>query len=215
LNSLLQCLVGLLRLWNTNLGISGRLIIASASASDTSSVGGIRFPGAEPNDSPVALTSGGSGFWRWITVMRSLGESIVCRGNGMGQSLVEHSDDRIAGVRRFPERSSGSSPSAPSSARRCCHRKPSLTDPAVVRRSRNWGYTQRNIHDLVNFVSEGLTDQRVALEKGPFDHPQLFVPNGTNDVTPGEDNFLEVQAVGRRGRATPIGTFLNLQPQTP
>jgi cytochrome c peroxidase len=75
--------------------------------------------------------------------------------------------------------------------------------------------SQRNIHDLVDFVSEGLTDQRVALERGPFDHPQLFVPNGTTDVTPGEDNFMEIPAVGQRGRAGPIGTFLNLQPQTP
>lgn len=74
---------------------------------------------------------------------------------------------------------------------------------------------QRNIHDLVDFVSEGLTDRRVALEQGPFDHPQLFVPNGTANVTPGLDNFLEIQAVGRRGRGTPVGTFLNLQPQTP
>ena len=40
---------------------------------------------------------------------------------------------------------------------------------------------QRNIQDLVNFVSQGLTDERVALEKGPFDHPQLLVPNGSPD----------------------------------
>ena len=44
---------------------------------------------------------------------------------------------------------------------------------------------QRNMHDLIDFVSEGLTDARVALEKAPFDHPQLFVPNGTADATPG------------------------------
>ncbi len=75
--------------------------------------------------------------------------------------------------------------------------------------------SKRNIEDLVNFVSEGLTDQRVAQEKGPFDHPQLFVPNGTGDLTPGVDSFLEVQAVGRRGRSTSVGTFLNLDPQTP
>jgi cytochrome c peroxidase len=75
--------------------------------------------------------------------------------------------------------------------------------------------SQRNVHDLIDFVSEGLTDERVAYEKGPFDHPQIFVPNGTADATPGEDDLLEVKAVGRRGRATPIGTFLNLNPQTP
>lgn len=74
---------------------------------------------------------------------------------------------------------------------------------------------QRNMHDLIDFVSEGLTDARVALEKAPFDHPQLFVPNGTADATPGQDDLLEVPAVGQGGRAAPIGTFLNLQPQTP
>ena len=71
------------------------------------------------------------------------------------------------------------------------------------------------MHDLIDFVSEGLTDARVALEKAPFDHPQLFVPNGTADATPGQDDLLEVPAVGQGGRAAPIGTFLNLQPQTP
>ena len=74
---------------------------------------------------------------------------------------------------------------------------------------------QQSVHDLVNFVSEGLTDQRVALEKEPFDHPQLFVPNGTQDITPGQDEFVEVRAVGRRGVPKSVGTFLNLNPQDP
>jgi hypothetical protein len=74
---------------------------------------------------------------------------------------------------------------------------------------------KRNVEDLVSFVSEGLTDPRVAREKGPFDHPQLFVPNGTRDLMPGQDSFVEIQAVGRRGRPTTIGTFLSLDPQTP
>jgi cytochrome c peroxidase len=73
--------------------------------------------------------------------------------------------------------------------------------------------SRQNMHDLIDFVAEGLTDPRVAYEKAPFDHPQLFVPNGTRLVTPNRDEFLEVQAVGRRGRAKPIDTFLNLDPQ--
>lgn len=74
---------------------------------------------------------------------------------------------------------------------------------------------KRKMENLIAFVSEGLTDQRVAYERKPFDHPQLFVPNGTREITPAEDSFLEIPAVGQNGRATPIGTFLNLDPQTP
>jgi hypothetical protein len=63
-------------------------------------------------------------------------------------------------------------------------------------------------------VAEGLADRRVALEQAPFDHPQLFVPNGARRGSPNDDDLLEVQAVGREGRARPIDTFLSLQPQT-
>jgi hypothetical protein len=69
------------------------------------------------------------------------------------------------------------------------------------------------MHDLIDFVAEGLADRRVALEQAPFDHPQLFVPNGARHGSPNDD-LLEVQAVGRQGRARPIDTFLSLQPQT-
>lgn len=74
---------------------------------------------------------------------------------------------------------------------------------------------RQNIRDLVNFVSHGLTDERVTLEKAPFDHPQLFVPNGSFDNNPAIDRLQEVPAVGRDGRATPIATFLELDPQAP
>jgi cytochrome c peroxidase len=72
---------------------------------------------------------------------------------------------------------------------------------------------EQNIQDLVNFVSHGLTDQRVVMEKGPFDHPQIFVPNGSPNGKPQEDLMLEIPAVGKNGRTKPISTFLGLDPQ--
>ena len=72
---------------------------------------------------------------------------------------------------------------------------------------------QENVQALVDFLAEGLTDQRVAFEKAPFDHPQLFIPNG-QDIN-GQDVMEELPAVGQNGRATPIPTFLNLDPQQP
>ncbi len=68
---------------------------------------------------------------------------------------------------------------------------------------------------LVAFL-KGLTDDRVRYEKAPFDHPQLFVPNGhpgnekfvTNDGTgKATDSFLEIPAVGRNGGSA-IRNFL-------
>jgi hypothetical protein len=74
---------------------------------------------------------------------------------------------------------------------------------------------RENIHDLVAFVAHGLLDERVPCEKAPFDHPQLFVPNGSPDNQPGADTMLEIPAVGEAGRSTPISTFLDLDPQYP
>ncbi|MEH1982305.1 MAG: cytochrome c peroxidase [Nostoc sp.] len=60
---------------------------------------------------------------------------------------------------------------------------------------------------LVAFL-KGLTDERVRYDKAPFDHPQLFVPNGhpgnsthvTNDGTgKATDSLLEIPAVGWNG----------------
>lgn len=61
-----------------------------------------------------------------------------------------------------------------------------------------------------------LTDERVRLQKSPFDHPQLFIPNGhPGDATQkttqafgiATDQFLEIPAVGRDG-GTPFTRFL-------
>jgi cytochrome c peroxidase len=61
--------------------------------------------------------------------------------------------------------------------------------------------------DLVQFL-KALTDPRVRMEKAPFDHPQLFIPNGhqgnqfavVDDGTgQGKDTFRELPAVGAGG----------------
>jgi cytochrome c peroxidase len=66
---------------------------------------------------------------------------------------------------------------------------------------------------LVAFLLS-LTDERVRLQQAPFDHPQLFVPDG--DSTPGTDNRIEIPAVGKTGSAMPFNRFLsNLSPFDP
>jgi cytochrome c peroxidase len=60
--------------------------------------------------------------------------------------------------------------------------------------------------DLVAFL-EALTDERVRIAAAPFDHPQIFVPNGHpgNETfvlqVDGQavDTFLEIPATGRNG----------------
>ena len=75
---------------------------------------------------------------------------------------------------------------------------------------------------LVAFM-KGLTDERVRFQRAPFDHPQLFVPNGHpedqnvvavdpnvqtgNDFKQAQDALLEIPAVGRNGGA-PLPNFL-------
>ncbi|HEX7837561.1 MAG TPA: cytochrome c peroxidase [Kofleriaceae bacterium] len=64
---------------------------------------------------------------------------------------------------------------------------------------------------------QSLTDQRVVLRKAPFDHPQLFVPNGAfgnetrvfdlNGDGLATDAFVEIPAVGASG-GPPLPGFL-------
>ncbi len=74
---------------------------------------------------------------------------------------------------------------------------------------------QTRVQALVAFLAEGLTDQRVAYEKAPFDHPEIYVPNGCQPNNPDQDILMRIPAVGVNGRATKIPTFLNLDPQQP
>jgi hypothetical protein len=73
---------------------------------------------------------------------------------------------------------------------------------------------EQEIDDLVAFLGRPLTDPRVLQQRAPFDHPQLFVPNGhsrderhsgVTDEDVARDVFLEIPAVGRRGGPLPAG----------
>lgn len=74
--------------------------------------------------------------------------------------------------------------------------------------------TEREIDDLVAFLGRPLTDMRVVRQSAPFDHPQLFVPNGhpmdgnrprVTDEGVARDNLLEIPEVGRHGGPLPAG----------
>jgi cytochrome c peroxidase len=70
--------------------------------------------------------------------------------------------------------------------------------------------TEQQIDDLTAFLGRPLTDPRVVRQSAPFDHPQLFVPNGHDmRFVTGEgvaqDVLLEIPAVGRRGGPLPKG----------
>ena len=73
------------------------------------------------------------------------------------------------------------------------------------------GLSADQIKSLVAFLV-ALTDERVRLRQAPFDHPQLFVPNGDKDNQIGTDNLIEIPAVGAGGSSTPVQRFLNLNP---
>jgi hypothetical protein len=76
--------------------------------------------------------------------------------------------------------------------------------------------TADEIDAIVAFL-EALTDQRVVYQRAPFDHPQLFVPNGhpgnsfwtydANNDGLADDVMIEIPAVGAAGGA-PLPGFL-------
>jgi cytochrome c peroxidase len=80
---------------------------------------------------------------------------------------------------------------------------------------------------IVDFLLS-LTDERVRWEKGPFDHPELFVPNGSpgdyvsvlcgNSSASTCNELIRLPPVGSSGRAAEglpaLGTFLNLDPHS-
>ncbi len=70
--------------------------------------------------------------------------------------------------------------------------------------------TEEEKNDLEAFLLS-LTDERVRYQKAPFDHPQLFVPNGhkieADKFGNAKGKLLEVKAVGREGGQA-LKTFL-------
>lgn len=81
------------------------------------------------------------------------------------------------------------------------------------------GYEVTAAEALVAFL-EALTDERVREQSEPFDHPQLFVPNGhrgtpfvVEDDGTGQavTRFRQIRAVGRNG-GVDVDTFLGLDP---
>ncbi len=76
-----------------------------------------------------------------------------------------------------------------------------------------------NRQDIVAFLLT-LTDERVRQEMAPFDHPQLYIPNGVDYTTgTGLDQMIELPAVGLGGRPAaglpPLKSFLGLDPFQP
>jgi len=83
------------------------------------------------------------------------------------------------------------------------------------------GLSEEQKTSLVAFLVS-LTDDRVRYERGPFDHPQLFITNGhpgdqnavTNDGTgQATTTLLELPAVGANGTNTPQPNFLGVSSQ--
>jgi hypothetical protein len=86
--------------------------------------------------------------------------------------------------------------------------------PAIV----PLGLTEQEKIDLVSFLLS-LTDDRVRMERAPFDHPSICVPNGhlqSSLTSPtglnAVDDMMCLDAVGAEGRTAPITPFLELSP---
>lgn len=94
----------------------------------------------------------------------------------------------------------------------------SLMDPDIE--PLGLGLTLQEKQDLVDFLRNALTDQRTVRQAAPFDHPQLFVPNGNppaadgfpvdeDPAHPGQarNQLMEIPAAGANG-GPPLPTFL-------
>ena len=77
------------------------------------------------------------------------------------------------------------------------------------------GLTQEEKNDLVSFLLT-LTDERVRMERAPFDHPSICVAHGHSAAPPvginAADDMQCLEAVGAEGRTAPIPPFMNLSP---
>jgi hypothetical protein len=93
----------------------------------------------------------------------------------------------------------------------------SIMDPDIA----PIGLTLQEKQDLVDFLRNGLTDPRTVAQAAPFDHPQLFAPNGhpagangypvqSDGAHPGQatNQLMIIPATGRDG-GKPLPTFLD------
>jgi len=62
--------------------------------------------------------------------------------------------------------------------------------------------------EIVAFLNT-LTDERVRNEWAPFDHPELQIPNGANDVAAANDEMLTLEATGGGPAAVPPALTMN------
>jgi hypothetical protein len=79
---------------------------------------------------------------------------------------------------------------------------------------------------LIEFLL-ALTDERVRLKQAPFDHPELFIPDGAPGNTQSVetcggaacDAMIRIPAVGRHGlpaeRRLPAGSFMGMGQHQP
>jgi hypothetical protein len=87
-------------------------------------------------------------------------------------------------------------------------------DPSKATTDAERAVIEERAQALVAFLSNGLTDDRVRMERAPFDHPQLIVPDGGRERNPRQEFKMTIPAVGKNGRVAPIPRFLDLDPQT-
>jgi cytochrome c peroxidase len=87
-----------------------------------------------------------------------------------------------------------------------------FNNPTLAPLIRPLGLSAEQVRDLIAFLL-ALSDERVRWQRAPFDHPQLFVPNG--ESAPGVDNMIEIPAAGAGGAAMPRARFLGLNPFMP
>ena len=81
------------------------------------------------------------------------------------------------------------------------------------------GLSETEKVNLVKFLLT-LTDERVRMEKAPFDHPALCMPNGhtgtgepsSYGINAADDKSICIHEVGRQGNASGIIPFMNLSP---
>jgi len=64
------------------------------------------------------------------------------------------------------------------------------------------------LHAAIIAFLHTLTDERVRYERAPFDHPELYVPDGADPDDPSVDLLLHIPAVGAAGRPDPLPSVI-------